>query len=54
LVLGGGAAAQVAPALTIPHTLHDHLVLAGLALIAAEFSRAQPSPQHQARPGATP
>ncbi|WP_242540409.1 type III pantothenate kinase [Trinickia mobilis] len=35
LVLGGGAAEEVAPALSVPHTRHDGLVLAGLALIAA-------------------
>jgi type III pantothenate kinase len=34
LVLGGGAADEVAAALTVPYTRHDHLVLAGLALIA--------------------
>jgi len=36
LVLSGGAADAIAPALRIPHTRHDHLVLAGLGLIAAE------------------
>lgn len=35
LVLGGGAADEVAGALTVPYTRHDSLVLAGLALIAA-------------------
>jgi type III pantothenate kinase len=36
LVVGGGAADAVAPALSVPYTRHDGLVLAGLALIAAE------------------
>ncbi|GAB6846846.1 MULTISPECIES: type III pantothenate kinase [Paraburkholderia] len=36
LVLGGGAADEVTAALKVPHTRHDTLVLAGLALIAAE------------------
>lgn len=35
LVIGGGAAQEVASALTVPHTRHDSLVLAGLAVIAA-------------------
>jgi type III pantothenate kinase len=35
LVLGGGAADEIALALTVPHTRHDALVLSGLALIAA-------------------
>jgi type III pantothenate kinase len=35
LVLGGGAANEVAGALKVPHTRHDGLVLSGLALIAA-------------------
>jgi type III pantothenate kinase len=38
LVLGGGAAGEVTAALKVPHTRHDTLVLAGLALIAAECS----------------
>lgn len=38
LVLGGGAADAVARALNVPCTRHDSLVLAGLALIAAEGS----------------
>ncbi|WP_322010447.1 type III pantothenate kinase [Paraburkholderia sp. J12] len=36
LVVSGGAAAEVTAALKVPHTRHDALVLAGLALIAAE------------------
>lgn len=36
LVLSGGAADAVGQALPIAHTRHDHLVLAGLGLIAAE------------------
>jgi type III pantothenate kinase len=40
LVLGGGAADEVARALTTPCTRHDGLVLAGLALIAVEDMRA--------------
>ncbi|WP_159838213.1 type III pantothenate kinase [Burkholderia sp. 8Y] len=36
LVLGGGAAHEIAGALGVPHTRHDSLVLAGLALIARE------------------
>jgi type III pantothenate kinase len=36
LVLGGGAANEVAGALDVPHTRHDSLVLAGLALIARD------------------
>lgn len=36
LVVGGGAAADVASTLEVPHTRHDTLVLSGLALIAAE------------------
>ena len=35
LVLSGGAADEVALGLAVPHTRHDALVLAGLALIAA-------------------
>ena len=34
LVLSGGAAASIAPALKVPHTRYDTLVLAGLARIA--------------------
>jgi type III pantothenate kinase len=36
LVLGGGAASEIAGALDVPHTRHDSLVLAGLALIARD------------------
>jgi type III pantothenate kinase len=36
LVLGGGAANEIAGALDVPHTRHDSLVLAGLALIARD------------------
>jgi type III pantothenate kinase len=36
LILSGGAASEVAAALKVPHTRHDSLVLAGLALIARE------------------
>jgi type III pantothenate kinase len=39
LVIGGGAADEVARALTVPFTRHDGLVLSGLALIAAEDAR---------------
>ncbi len=35
LVIGGGAADEVASALKVPHTRHDSLVLSGLALIAS-------------------
>ncbi|MCY0389081.1 type III pantothenate kinase [Robbsia sp. Bb-Pol-6] len=35
-IVSGGAAPEVVQALTIPFTRHDHLVLAGLALIAAD------------------
>lgn len=38
LIVGGGAAHEVAAALAVPHTRHDTLVLSGLALIAAEDS----------------
>lgn len=38
LVVGGGAAHEVAAALDVPHTRHDTLVLSGLALIAADDS----------------
>ena len=43
LVLGGGAAQEIAGALSLPHTRHDSLVLAGLALIAREAAACQPS-----------
>lgn len=36
MVLGGGGADTLAPALTVPHTRHDHLILSGLALIAQD------------------
>ena len=36
LVLGGGAANEIAGALGVPHTRHDSLVLSGLALIALD------------------
>ncbi len=36
LVLGGGAANEIAGALAVPHTRHDSLVLSGLALIARD------------------
>jgi type III pantothenate kinase len=36
LVIGGGAANEIAGILTVPHTRHDSLVLAGLALIARD------------------
>lgn len=36
LVVSGGAAAEVTTALKVPHTRHDALVLAGLALIARQ------------------
>lgn len=36
LVIGGGAADEVAGALQVPYTRHDTLVLSGLALIAAD------------------
>lgn len=36
LVVSGGAAAEVTAALKVPHTHHDALVLAGLALIATQ------------------
>ena len=36
LILSGGGAGEVAGALKVPHTRHDSLVLAGLALIARE------------------
>ena len=36
LVLGGGAAHEIAGALGVPHTRHDSLVLSGLALIARD------------------
>ncbi|APR34423.1 type III pantothenate kinase [Paraburkholderia sp. SOS3] len=44
LVVGGGAAAEVAGSLQVPHTRHDSLVLAGLALIAADDADATLTP----------
>ncbi|SDV48367.1 type III pantothenate kinase [Chitinasiproducens palmae] len=41
-VLAGGAADEIAPVLTIPHTRHDDLVLAGLYEIAREAIGASP------------
>lgn len=40
LVVSGGAVDEVTSALKVPHTRHDSLVLSGLALIAAEGTRA--------------
>jgi type III pantothenate kinase len=48
LVVSGGAVDEVASALKVPHTRHDSLVLAGLALIAAEH-RAQSGMAAQSR-----
>jgi len=47
LVVGGGAAGEVIGSLRVPHTRHDSLVLAGLALIAADDAGTAlaPSPQ---------
>lgn len=42
LVVGGGAADDVAGALGVPHTRHDTLVLSGLARIAAEDGASAP------------
>lgn len=36
IILSGGAAAEIAPHLPIPHTLHENLVLDGVALIARD------------------
>jgi type III pantothenate kinase len=41
LVLGGGAANEIAGALGVPHTRHDSLVLSGLALIARDAAVSQ-------------
>jgi type III pantothenate kinase len=41
LVVGGGAAGEVAGSLQVPHTRHDALVLAGLALIAVDSTAAR-------------
>ncbi|MBP0588801.1 type III pantothenate kinase [Paraburkholderia sp. LEh10] len=43
LVVSGGAAGELALGLGVPYTRHDSLVLAGLALIAAEASAAPPT-----------
>jgi type III pantothenate kinase len=43
LILSGGAASEVAAALMVPHTRHDSLVLAGLALIARESVASRPT-----------
>ncbi|CAB3756762.1 type III pantothenate kinase [Paraburkholderia solisilvae] len=43
LVVGGGAAGEVAGSLQAPHTRHDALVLAGLALIAVDSTAARPA-----------
>ncbi|MEM5365620.1 type III pantothenate kinase [Paraburkholderia azotifigens] len=43
LVAGGGAAAELVQALGVPYTRHDSLVLAGLALIAAQASANPPT-----------
>jgi type III pantothenate kinase len=42
LVLGGGAANEIAGALQVPHTRHDSLALSGLALIARDGSASHP------------
>jgi type III pantothenate kinase len=42
LVVGGGGAEVVAGALSVPHTGHDSLVIAGLALIAREAVDSNP------------
>ncbi len=42
LILGGGAADDIAAALSVPHTRHDGLVLSGLARIAAEEGASGP------------
>jgi len=34
IILSGGAARELAPALGLPHELHENLVLDGLQLIA--------------------
>ncbi|MBN3755780.1 type III pantothenate kinase [Paraburkholderia sp. Tr-20389] len=47
LVVGGGAAGELVQALGVPYTRHDSLVLAGLALIAAQ---APANPPTDARP----
>jgi type III pantothenate kinase len=42
LILGGGAADEIAAALSVPHTRHGSLVLSGLARIAAEEGASEP------------
>lgn len=42
LALSGGAAGAIAQALRIPYTRHEHLVLAGLGLIAANHLHTEP------------
>jgi type III pantothenate kinase len=51
LVVGGGAAGELVQALGVPYTRHDSLVLAGLALIAAQ---ARTNPSTDAHPARTP
>jgi type III pantothenate kinase len=48
LVVSGGAAGELVQALSVPYTRHDSLVLAGLALIAAQASDSPPSDAHLA------
>lgn len=49
LILSGGAASEVAGALKVPHTRHDSLVLAGLALIARESAATRAAPPTASR-----
>ncbi|ALL63250.1 CoaX-like Pantothenate kinase type III [Paraburkholderia caribensis MBA4] len=48
LVVSGGAAGELVQALGVPYTRHDSLVLAGLALIAAQASASPPTDAHPA------
>ena len=48
LVVSGGAAGELGRALGVPYTRHDSLVLAGLALIAAQASANPPTDAHPA------
>ncbi|HWT35834.1 MAG TPA: type III pantothenate kinase [Paraburkholderia sp.] len=48
LVVGGGAAGELVQALGVPYTRHDSLVLAGLALIAAQAPANPPTDAHPA------
>lgn len=48
LVVSGGAAGELVQALGVPYTRHDSLVLAGLALIAAQASANPPTDAHPA------